>query len=59
MKRFRPKPTKSSFRFPFRIGGTSLATGGYNAPVQGRPSKSAPPIKQFTRLRPGPRKPKT
>jgi len=52
---FRPRPAVTRFKFPFRTG-RSLATGGYNAPPSSRPSKKMPSIKQFTRLRPGPRK---
>lgn len=61
MKQYRPKNAVTKFTFPFRIGGKSLATGGYNAPPSNRPSKSMPSIKQFTRLTPnGPRrKPKS
>ena len=56
-KAFRPKNAATTFTFPFRFGGKSLATGGYNTPPSGRPSKSMPPIKQFTRMTPnGPRK---
>lgn len=56
MKQFRPKPSTTTFRFPFKMGPRSLATGSYNAPPSSRPSKSAPPIKQFTALKPGLRK---
>lgn len=49
----------AAFKFPFRFGGPSLATGRLNAPPSGRPSKSMPAMKQFTKLGdPARRKPK-
>jgi hypothetical protein len=48
----------ASFNFPFRGGNRSMATGKLNAPKQGRPSKSVPPIKQFSQMKPGRPKPK-
>lgn len=48
MKVYRPPLT--SFKFPFRIGGRSLATGSLNAP---KPGAKMPPIKQFTSSKPG------
>jgi hypothetical protein len=50
VKKYRPPGSGTSFKFPFRIGGRSLATGKLNAPPSSRPSKSMPSIKQFTRL---------
>jgi hypothetical protein len=50
VKRYRPPGTGAGFRFPFRLGGRSLASGKLNVPPSGRPSKSIPPIKQFTKL---------
>ena len=52
-KMFRPRPAVSTFKFPYRIGGRSLATGGYSAAPSSRPSKAAPSIKQFTDMKPG------
>lgn len=52
MKRYRP-PGIGAFKFPFRHGRKTQATGSYNAPAQGRPSKQMPPIKQFTQMKPG------
>lgn len=49
MKQYR-RPGAGTFKFPFRLGGKSQATGHLNAPAQGRPSKSMPSVKQFTRL---------
>lgn len=57
MKAYRP-PTPPPFKFPFRIGGRSLATGSLNAPTPGRPSKSTPSVKQFSSMKPGRPKPK-
>ena len=52
-----PKRAGTTFNFPFKFGGKSLATGQVNVPPSSRPSKSMPPIKQFTRMTPGgPRK---
>ncbi len=51
---FRPRPAKTTFNFPFRV--KTMGTGSYNAPPSSRPSKSMPPIKQFSRLSPGPRR---
>jgi hypothetical protein len=50
MKRYRPPGAGTTFKFPFRLGGRSQATGHFNAPPSGRPSKSMPTIKQFTKL---------
>jgi len=47
------RPPGASFKFPFRKGPRSQASGHYNAPKAGRPSKSAPSIKQFTAMKPG------
>lgn len=54
MKTYRPK--RATFKFPFRAGGRSQATGGYNAPS--KPGGKMPGIKQFTALKPGRPKPK-
>jgi hypothetical protein len=50
VKRYRPPGSGTTFKFPFRHGGHSQATGRLNLPGMGRPSKSMPSIKQFTRL---------
>lgn len=52
MRTYRP-PGMGSFRFPFRFGGRSQASGQLNAPGRGRPSKQTPPPKQFTKMKPG------
>jgi hypothetical protein len=49
VKKYR-QPGAGTFKFPFRIGGRSLATGNLNAPPPGRPSKSMPSVKQFTKM---------
>jgi hypothetical protein len=51
---YRP-PARPAFKFPFRIGARSLATGSLNAPGTG---KKMPPIKQFSAMKPGRPKPK-
>lgn len=56
MKRYRP-PTGGTFKFPFRIGARSLATGGYNAPTKA--GGKLPQIKQFSQMKPGRPKPRT
>lgn len=58
MKLGKYRAPSSTFKFPFRIGGRSMATGGYNQPTPGRPSKSQPAIKQFSSSKPGRPKPK-
>lgn len=50
MKAYRPK-VASPFKFPFRLGGRSQATGSYNAPT--KPGGKAPSIKSFTKMKPG------
>ena len=54
MKAYRPPSI--AFKFPFRRGGRSQATGSYNAPS--KPGGRAPAIKQFTSMKPGRPKPK-
>lgn len=49
-KRYRAPQT--SFKFPFRVGGRSLAAGGQlNVPT--KPGGKTPSIKQFTEMKPG------
>lgn len=49
MKAYRPKPI--TFKFPFRFGGRSMATGSLSAPAKA--SGKTPSIKQFTSMKPG------
>lgn len=55
MKRYRP-PGMPTFRFPFRIGGRTLASGSYNQPT--KPGGKMPAIKQFSAVKPGRPKPR-
>lgn len=56
MKAYRPPA--GGFKFPFRRGSRSMATGHLNLPKQGRPGKKMPSIKQFSSMKPGRPKPK-